>query len=100
MGDQMRAHAAISEIHQVEPRCTRRQREVSYTDEIPVVDAIVVPLQGVERATQQTGVDLGVDTFRPSAGQLCCRRCGSEPGKRKIDEKAARKYQDLELQRK
>jgi len=74
MGNQMRLYAAISEVHQVEPRCTRRQREVSDHDKVSVADAVVMPLQSVERTPQQAGCDFTVNT-------VCSRR--SEPGPRR-----------------
>jgi len=69
MCNPMRTHAAIGELHQVEPRYTRGQGEVSDTDGISVTDAVVMPLQSIERTPKQTGSDLGVDSFGSSEGK-------------------------------
>ena len=75
MGDQMRLHAAVGEPHQVEPRYTRGKGEVSDADKVSVGDAALMPLQSIERASQQTGSYLAADSFRlPESGQNTCRR--------------------------
>ena len=66
MGHQVRAHRIVCEIHQVKSRRTRGKRKVGDADEIPVADAVLMLLEGVERAPQQTGIDLAVDAFCPS----------------------------------
>jgi len=98
MGNQVRAHVAVGEVHQVKPRCARGKGEVGDADEIPVADAVVVLLQSIERTPQQTGIYLAVDTFCPSASERGSRAPRSKAGNRKIDKKTAGKYQDIELQ--
>jgi len=63
MSNQVRAHAAVGEVHQVKPRCARGKGEVGDTDNIPVADAVVMLLQSIERTPQQTGIYWAVDTF-------------------------------------
>jgi hypothetical protein len=63
MGNQVRAYAAVSEVHQVKPGYARGKREVGDTDKIPVTDAVVMSLQRVERAPQQTRSYPAADTF-------------------------------------
>ena len=98
MGNQVRAHAALGEVHQVKPRRARRKGEVGDTDKIPVADAVVMLLQSIKRTPQQTGIYLVVDTFCPSKCEPSSRVPRSKAGKRKIDKKTAGKYQDIELQ--
>jgi hypothetical protein len=62
MSNQMRLHAAVSEVHQVKPRCSRGKGEVGDTDNISVADAVAVSLQRIERTSKQTGIDPAVDT--------------------------------------
>ena len=93
MSDPVRAHAALGEVHQVKPRCTRRKGEVSDADKISVADAVVMLLQSIERTPQQTGIYL-VDTFWPSERDPSSHGPRSNAGKRKIDEKTAGNYQD------
>jgi hypothetical protein len=45
MGNQMRAYAALGEVHDVKPWYTRRQGEVSDADKVSAADAVVVSLQ-------------------------------------------------------
>jgi len=98
MGNQVRSHAAVGEVHQVKPRCARGKREVGDADKIPVANAVAMLLQSIERSPQQTRIYLAVDTFCPSASEPSSRGPGSKAGKRKIDKKATRMYQDMELQ--
>jgi hypothetical protein len=100
MGNQVRAHAAAGEVHQVKPRCARGKGEVGDADRIPVADAFVMLLESIERTPQQTGIYLAVDTFCPPESERSSRGSRSKAGKRKIDKKTAGKYQDIELQRK
>jgi hypothetical protein len=83
----------------VKPRCARGKGEVGDTDNIAVANAGLVLLQSIERAPQQTGSDLTAVAFCSSESEPSSRRPTSEAGKRKIDKKAARKYQDIDLQR-
>jgi hypothetical protein len=89
MGNPMRLHAAIGEVHQVESRCARRQREVSDPDKVSVADAVVMSLQSVERALKQAGRHLTVNTVCSRRSEPSPCRHGSNPGKRKIDKKTA-----------
>src|ERR1700688_505873 len=98
MSNQVRAHAAFGEVHQVKPRRTRGKGEIGDADKIPVADAVVMLLQSIERTPQQTGIYLAPDTFRPSECEPSSRGPGSKAGKREIDKKTAGKYQDIELQ--
>jgi hypothetical protein len=98
MGNQVRAHSALGETHQVKPRCARGKGEVGDTDKIPVADAVAMLLQSIERTPQQTGIYLVVDTFCPSECEPSSRGPGSKAGKRKIDKKTAGNYQDIEFQ--
>jgi hypothetical protein len=98
MGNQVRAHVAIGEAHQVKPRCARGKGEVGDADKIPVADAVAMLLQRIERTPQQTGIYPVVDTFCPSECEPGSRGSASNAGKRKIDKKTAGKYQDIELQ--
>jgi hypothetical protein len=98
MGNQVRAHGAVGEVHQVKPRCARGKGEVGDADKIPVADAVVMLLQSIERTPQQTGIYLAGDTFCPSECEPSSRGSRSKAGKRKIDKKTAGKYQDIELQ--
>jgi hypothetical protein len=99
MGNQMRLHAAVSEFHQVKPRCTRGKGEVSDADKVPVADAVVVSLERIQRASEQTRRYLAVDTRCSSEREPGACGPGSKAGKRKIDKKTAGNYQDIELQR-
>ena len=98
MGNQVRAHAAVGEVHQVKPGCARGKGEVGDADKIPVVDAIAMLLQSSKRTPQQTGIYLAVDTFCPSESKRSSCGPGSKDRKRKIDKKTAGNYQDIELQ--
>src|SRR5882757_3662887 len=98
MGNQVRAHAAVGDVHQVKPRCARGKGEVGDADKIPIADAVVMLLQSIERTPQQTGIYLAVDTFCGSACEPGSRGPRSKAGKSKIDKKTTRKYQDIELQ--
>ena len=100
MGNQVRAHAAVGELHQVKPRCARGKGEVGDADKIPIANAGVMLLHRIERTPQQTGSDLTVDAFCSSESEPRSRRPRSKTGKSKIGKKASRKYQDIELQRK
>jgi hypothetical protein len=93
MGNQVRPHAAVGEVHQVKPRCTRWKGEVGDADKIAVAYAVVMVLQRIERTPQQTGIYL-VDTFWPSKSERSSRGTRSKDGKRKIDKKTAGNYQD------
>ena len=75
MGDQMRSHAAVGKLHQVEPRCTRGEGEVGDADNVSVGDAVVMSLQSIESALQQTGRYLAADTvnLRKSGPTACSR---------------------------
>jgi hypothetical protein len=48
----MRSHAAVGEVHQVKPRCTRGKGEVGDADNVSVADAGLVSLQSIERTPQ------------------------------------------------
>ena len=96
MGNQVRAHAAVGDVHQVKPRCARGKREIGDADKVPVADGVVMLRQGIERTPQQTRIYAAVDTFCPSQSEACSRGPGSEAGKRKIDKKTARNKQDDE----
>jgi hypothetical protein len=82
----------------VKPRCARGKREIGDADKIPVADTVVVLLQGIERTSQQTRVYLAVDTLCATECESGSRGPSRKAGKRKIDEKTAGKYQDIELQ--
>jgi hypothetical protein len=97
VGDQVRADAAVNEVHQVKPRDTRGKREVGDADKIPVPDAVVMLLERIERTPQQTGIYFAVDTFRLSESEPGSRGSGSKGAKSKIDKKTAGNYQDDEL---
>jgi hypothetical protein len=99
MGNKMGAHAAVSEVHQVEPRCARRKGEVSDADNIPMADAVPMSLQSIERTPQQTGIYGAIGTFCPPDSEPGSRGRRSNAGKRKIDKKTAGKYQDIKLRR-
>src|ERR1700722_15810712 len=98
MGNQVRAHAAVGEVHQVKPRRARGKGEVGDADKIPVADAVFMLFQCLERTPQQTGVYLTPDTICPSECEPSSRGPRSKAGKSKIDKKTAGKYQDIELQ--
>ena len=65
MSNEMRAHAAVGEIHQVESRRTRGKGKVSYSDEVSVGYAALMSFQSVERARCPSVVE--VTASRPSA---------------------------------
>ena len=98
MGNQVRARAAVGEVHQVKPRCARGKGKDGDADKIPVADAVVMLLQSIKRTPQQPGIYLAVDTFRPSECEPSACGPRSKAGKRKIDKKTTGKYQDIELQ--
>lgn len=100
MGNQMRPHAAVSEVHQVKPRCARGKGEIGDADEVPIANAGVMLLQSIERTPQQTGRDVTVDAFCSSESEPGSGRRRSKTGKSKIDKEASRTYQDIELRRK
>ena len=56
-------------------------------------------LQSIERTAKQTGIDLTVDSFCSPESEPGSCRSRSKAVKRKIDQKMARKYQDIQLQR-
>ena len=97
VGDPVRPHAAISEVHQVKPRRTRRKREIRDADNVPVADAVLMSLQSIQRTPQQTGINRTTDTVCSPESELCSQRPRSKAGKGKIDKKTARKYQDIQL---
>jgi hypothetical protein len=97
MRNEMRPHTAIAEIHQVEPRYARGKGEVSDTDEVSIADAVVMPLQSIERAPKQTGSDPAVESLCFSESESSPHGPRSKAGQRKIHEKPTRKYQDVEL---
>jgi hypothetical protein len=97
MRNQMRVHAAISEGHHMEPRCARRKGEVGDADNISVADAVPVSIQRIERAPQQTGIDLAVGPVWSSDCEPSSRGSIGNTRECKIDKKTARKYQDIEL---
>ena len=70
MRNQVRAHAAVGEIHQVKSGCARGKGEVGDADKIPVADAVVMLLESIQRAPQQTGVDLAVAAVLFAIGAL------------------------------
>jgi len=94
MGNQVRTHAAVGEVHQVKPRCARGKREIGDADKIPVGDALVMLRQSIERTPQQTRIYSAVDTFCPSESEPGSRGSASKAGKRKIDKKTTGNYQD------
>jgi hypothetical protein len=98
MGNQMRPHAAVGEVHHVKPWCTRRKGEVGDADKIPVSDAVLMSLQSIERTPQQAGIYLAIDTFWPPKREPGSRGPRSKAGKRKIDKKTTGNYQDHTLQ--
>jgi hypothetical protein len=99
MSDQMRSHAAVGEVHQVEPQCARGKGEIGDADKVSVADAVLVSLQRIERTPQQTGSYLAVGAFCSSKSEPSACRPTSKAGKRKIDKKTAGNYQDIELRR-
>ena len=54
MGNQVRAHVAVGEVHHVKPRRTRGKGKIGDADKIPVADAVAMSLQSIERTPQQT----------------------------------------------
>jgi hypothetical protein len=99
MGNPMRSHAAVSEVHQVKPRCARGKGEVGDADKVSIADAVVVSVQRIERTSKQSGSYLVVDTFCTSESDSGSCGLTSKAGNRKIDKKASRNQQDIELQR-
>jgi hypothetical protein len=87
MGNQVRSHAAVIEVHQVEPWCTRRKGEVSDADKVSVADSVLMSLQSIERTPNQTGIDLTVDTVCSSEGKPSSCGPRSKAGKRKMIKK-------------
>jgi hypothetical protein len=63
MSNEMRAHAAVGEIHQVESRRTRGKGKVSYSDEVSVGYAPLMSFQSVERALKQIGSNRAAHSF-------------------------------------
>jgi hypothetical protein len=98
MCDQVRPHAAVGEIYQVEPRCARGKREVSDADKVSVRDAVVMPFLSIERTPKQTGSYLAVDSFCSSESEGSACRSRSKAGKSKFGKKTTGKYQDVEFQ--
>jgi hypothetical protein len=97
MRHQMRLHAAVGELHQVEPRCTRRKGEVGEADRVSVGDAVVMSLQSIERPPQQSRRYRADATFRlPESRPNACRR-SSQAGYREPEKRTTGKYQDVEL---
>ena len=94
MGNQVRMHTAVGQVHQVKPWCARGKGEISDADKIPVTDAVAMLLQGTERTLQQTGIYLAIDTFCPSLSDPGSRGPRCKGGKRKIDKKTPRNVQD------
>src|SRR5580704_8585938 len=99
VGNQMGAHPAVGEVHQVKSRCSRGKGEVRDADEVPIADAVVMSLESIERTPQQTGIHPAVSTFCPSESPASSRGPGSQAGNRKIDKKTSGNYQDDELRR-
>lgn len=98
MRHQMRLDGAVGGIYQVEPRCARGKGEVYDADHVLINDAEPVSIQSIECAPQQAGIYLPVGSHRPPERELGACGHRSNPGKGKIDEKTARKYQDAGLQ--
>ena len=74
MGNPMRSHAAVGEVHQVEPRRVRGKGEVGDADEIPVRNAALVSFECPEGALQQPGIYRPTDPRRSSDGGPRSRR--------------------------
>jgi len=89
MGHQVRLHATVSKVHQMEPRRTRRKREVRDADKVPEADAVLMSLQRIESTPQQTGSDLVVGTVGLSESEPGSRGARSEADQRKIDKGTA-----------
>ena len=98
MGDQVRADAAVNEVHQVKPWCARGKREIGDADNIPVGDAVAMLFEGIERTPQQTGIYVAVETRCLSQREPGSRGRGGKTGEGKIDKITAGKYQDMQLQ--
>src|SRR5271167_2894202 len=99
MGDEMRAHAAVGKIHQVESRCTRGKGEISDADKVSVSDAVAMSLQSIERAPKESGSYLAVDSFgSPKSGPRACSS-RSHAGESNLDKRTTGNYQDVELRR-
>jgi len=99
MCNQVRLHAAVGELHQVESRSARGKRKVRHADKVSVGDAVVMPLQSVKRTPQQTGSYLAIDSFCPSESEPSSCKPGSKAGKSEPDPEATGNCQDIELQR-
>jgi hypothetical protein len=89
MGNQVRPHAAVSEVHQVKPWYARRKGEVSHADKVSVADAILMSLQSIEGTPKQARIDPTVDTDRSSESKPSSCGPRSKGRKRKIDKKTA-----------
>ena len=98
MGNQVRAHAAVGEIHQVESRRSRGKGEVSDADKVSVNDAVLMALQRISRPTQQIWRDLAADSFCLPKRRPRSRGRRSQASQREFDKRTARIYQDLEFQ--
>lgn len=97
MRDQMRAYAAVGEVHQVEPRRMRGQGEVRDADKISVRDAVAVPFQRVERAPKQGRRQWATDTIRSLNGGSSDGRGGSHTGQRETEKMTTGICQDVKF---
>ena len=100
MCNQVRPHATVRKVHQVESRCTRRKGEVRDADKVAGTDAVTMLLQSIERTTKQTGVDVSVVTSCSSESKHCPRRSRCKDRERKVVKETAGKYQDIDLRHK
>jgi hypothetical protein len=96
MRDQMRAHAAIGEIHQVKSREARGQREIGNADEILESDAVAVSFQRVQGTTEQDRRYGAIDAVSSRRSRARHGRRTSQTGQGETEEMTAR-CQDVEF---
>jgi hypothetical protein len=91
MGNPMRAHTAIGELHQVKSGEPRRQGKVSDTDNVPAGDAVTMSLQSIKRTLKQTRRYPRTDLLSSSKSESSSHGTRSDAGQSKIDQETARK---------
>jgi hypothetical protein len=95
VGDQMRARAALGDIHQVKSRHTRGQGEVRNGDEILEADAVVVSFQRGQRTMQQDWGYQAIDAAGGTRSRASEGRRVNQSRRGQAEEKTTGKCQDF-----
>ena len=80
MCNQMRLHAPVGELHQVQARCARGQGKICDADKVSVGDVVVMSLERFERPAQQPRGDWPADALLLSESRRGDRGSGNQAG--------------------